>query len=167
MANITLRDSFFDELFDLRREFDHIFNRFFSHRPGLARREAAETFSALLPPVNVSVDKDAKKFACQIALPGVDPQDVNIQVQGNVLRVSGERKATSENKGADYYQKELVYGSFERSIMLPEGVESDKLNAEYRNGVLEISAPISAAALPRRIEIKTTPESKQSATAGR
>jgi len=51
--------------------------------------------------------------------------------------------------------------------MLPEGIESDKLDAEYHNGVLEISAPISATALPRRIEIKTTPEGKQTATAGR
>ena len=92
---------------------------------------------------------------------------MNIQVQGNVLHVSGERKVTSENKAADYYQRELVYGSFERTIMLPEGVESDKLNAEYRNGVLEISAPILAAALPRRIEIKAAPEGKQIATAGR
>jgi HSP20 family protein len=168
MANMTLRERFFDDLFDLRRDFDQIFNRFFSNRPGGSRRDVGETLSTLVPPVNASIDKDAKKFVCQIALPGVDPQDVNIQVQGNVLHVSGERKTTSENKGADYYQRELVYGSFERTIMLPDGVESDKLNAEYRNGVLEISAPISAAALPRRIEIKAaTPEGKQSATAGR
>jgi HSP20 family protein len=166
MANITVRDHIFDDLFDLRREFDQVFNRFFGHRPGLSRREVAETLSTLVPPVNVSIDKDAKKFVCQIALPGVEPQDVNIQVEGNVLRVSGERKVTSENKGADYYQRELVYGSFERNIMLPEGIENDKLNAEYRNGVLEISAPIAAAALPRRIEIKTAPEAKQTA-AGR
>jgi len=167
MANITLRDRFFDDLFDLRRDFDLIFNRFFSNRPGISRRDVPETLSTLVPPVNASLDKDAKKFVCQIALPGVDPKDVNIQVQGNVLHVSGERKAANETKGADYYQRELVYGSFERSIMLPEGIESDKLNAEYHNGVLEISAPISAAALPRRIEIKTAPEGKQTATAGR
>jgi HSP20 family protein len=167
MANITLRERFFEDLFDLRRDFDQIFNRFFGNRPGLSRRDVSETLSTLVPPVNASIDKDAKKFVCQIALPGVDPQDVNIQVQGNVLHVSGERKVTNENKAADYYQRELVYGSFERTIVLPEGVESDKLNAEYRNGVLEISAPISAAALPRRIEIKAAPEGKQIATAGR
>jgi HSP20 family protein len=164
MANITLRDSFFDELFDLRRDFDQIFSHFFGNRAGILRRDAAEP---LLPLVNASIDKDAKKFVCQIALPGVDPKDVNIQVQGNVLRVSGERKAENETKGAVYYQKELAYGSFERSIRLPEGIESDKLNAEYHNGVLEITAPIAAAALPRSIEIKTTPESKQAASAGR
>jgi HSP20 family protein len=167
MANLSLRDRFFDDLFDLRRDFDQIFNRFFGNRPGISRRDVTETFSALEPPVNASIDKDAKKFVCEIALPGVDPQDVNIQVQGNVLRVSGERKVTNESKGADYYQRELVYGSFERTIVLPEGVDSDKLNAEYRNGVLEISAPIAAAALPRRIEIKAAPEGKQAAAAGR
>jgi HSP20 family protein len=167
MANITLRERFFDDLFDLRRDFDQIFNRFFGNRPGMSHREVGEALSTLVPPVNASIDKEAKKFVCQIALPGVDPQDVNIQVQGNVLHISGERKVTNENKGADYYQKELVYGSFERTIMLPDGVESDKLNAEYHNGVLEVSAPISAAALPRRIEIKAAPEGKQTATAGR
>jgi HSP20 family protein len=164
MANTTLRDSFFDELFDLRRDFDQIFNHFFSNRPGISRRDVAEP---LLPLVNASIDKETRKFVCQIALPGVDPKDVNVQVQGNMLRVSGERKAANETKGADYYQNELVYGSFERSIRLPEGIESDKLNAEYHNGVLEITAPIAAAALPRSIEIKTTPEGKQAATAGR
>jgi len=112
MANITRRDRFFDDLFDLRRDFDQIFNRFFSNRPGISRRDVPETLSTLVPPVNTSIDKDAKKFVCQIALPGVDPKDVNIQVQGNVLHVSGERKATNETKGADYYQRELVYGSF-------------------------------------------------------
>jgi HSP20 family protein len=167
MANLMLRDNFFDDLFDLRRDFDQIFNRVFSNRPGLSRRELPEALSTLVPPVNASVDKDAKKFVVQIALPGVDPKDVNIQAQGNVLHVSGERKATTEKKEADYYQREIVYGSFERTIPLPDGVESDNLNAEYRNGVLEITAPISAAALPRRIEIKSAPENKQAASAGR
>jgi HSP20 family protein len=167
MANLTTRDNVFDDLFDLRRDFDQIFNRFFGGHSSLLRREQ-ETLGGLMPQVNASIDKDAKKFVCQIALPGVDPKDVNIQVQGKVLRVSGERKTANENKGADYYQREIVYGSFERSIALPEGVESDKLTAEYRNGVLEISAPISAAALPRRIEIKSSaPEAKQIASAGR
>ena len=98
----------------------------------------------------------------------IDPKDVNIQVHGDTLSVTGERKVTNESKEANYYHREISYGSFERAIALPEGVETDKINAEYRNGVLEITAPISAAALPRRIEIKSAqPESKQVASAGR
>lgn len=52
---------------------------------------------------------------------------------------------------------EITYGSFHRTITLPEGVDKDKLNAEYRNGMLEITAPIAAAALPRKVEIKSLP----------
>ena len=90
-------------------------------------------------------------------LPGVDPKNVNLQVQANTLTISGERSATRETKEADYLRREITYGSFQRSILLPEGVDTDKLNAEYRNGILEITAPIAAAALPRKVEIKALP----------
>jgi len=62
MANLTSRDSFFEELFDLRRDFDQIFNRFFSNRPGISRRDVAEP---LLPLVNASINKDAKKSSAR------------------------------------------------------------------------------------------------------
>jgi len=61
---------------------------------------------------------------------------------------------------SDYLRREITYGSFERLIELPEGVDKDKLTAEYRNGVLEMTAPISAAALPRKIEVKSLPSAK-------
>jgi len=94
-------------------------------------------------------------------LPGIEPKDVNIQVQGNVLSIRGERTLSNESKEANYVHSELTYGSFERNILLPEGVDPDKLAAEYRNGVLEVTAPVSAAALPRRIEIKATESAKR------
>lgn len=166
MANLMSRDNFFDDLFDLRRDFDEMFNRFFT-RPGLSRH-SQDALSTLVPPVNASIDKDNKRFVCQVALPGIDPKDVNIQVHGDTLSITGERKVTNESKETNYYHREISYGSFERAVALPEGVETDKISAEYRNGVLEITAPISAAALPRRIEIKSTqPESKHIASAGR
>jgi HSP20 family protein len=60
-----------------------------------------------------------------------------------------------------------MYDSFERDIALPEGVDPEKISAEYRNGTLEITAPISASAMPRRVEVKSSQEAKQLATAGR
>jgi len=93
-------------------------------------------------------------------LPGVDPKDVNIQVFGNTLSISGERSSSRETKESDYLHREITYGAFQRLIELPEGVDKDKLTAEYRNGVLEIAAPFSAAALPRKIEVRSLPTAK-------
>ena len=137
-----------------------MFNRFLSS--GSRQQGSRNAASALLiPPVNVSIDQGNRKFRCEVALPGVDPKDVTIQVQGNTLSIEGEYRSTEESQKADYVQRELMYGSFERDIVLPEGVEADNISAEYRNGVLEITAPISAAALPRRIEIKGGQEAKR------
>ena len=65
------------------------------------------------------------------------------------------------SKEVDVYHEEIAYGAFERTFTMPEGVDVDKLSAEYKDGVLEITAPVAAAALPRRIEVKTAPVSKQ------
>lgn len=164
MANLARRESIFNDLFDFRRDFDQMFNRLL--RTGSDRGEHASQISAetFVPAINAYIDKEGKKFVCQVALPGIEPKDVNIQVQGNILSIRGERTLSNERKEANYVHSELVYGSFERDVLLPEGVDADKTSAEYRNGVLEITAPVSAAALPRRIEVKAT-ESARRATA--
>src|SRR5215467_4764994 len=154
MTNLVPRDSFFQDLFDVRRDFDQIFNRFLSWPS--TRGEHPMT-SGFAPAIESFIDKDGKKFHCQVMLPGVDPKDVNLQVVGNTLAISGERSNTRETREADYLHREISYGSFQRYIPLPEGVDKDKLTAEYRNGMLEIIAPFGAAALPRRVEVKALP----------
>jgi len=154
MTHLIPRDNFFQDLFDFRRDFDQIFHRFLSWPS--AQEEATST-AGFSPAIESFIDREGKKFHCQVMLPGVDPKDVNLQVQGNTLTISGERSTSRETKEADYLRREITYGSFERSILLPEGVDKDKLNAEYRNGILEITAPIAAAALPRKVEIKALP----------
>ena len=153
MTNLVPRDNFFQDLVDFRRDFNHIFNRFLSWPS--AQEESAMT-TAGFSAIESFIDKDGKKFHCQVMLPGVDPKNVNLQVQGNTLAISGERSAARETKEADYLRREIT-GSFQRSILLPEGLDTDELNAEYRNGILEITAPIAAAALPRKVEIKSLP----------
>jgi HSP20 family protein len=164
MTSLMLRDPFFSDLFDFRRDFDEFFNRVFGtlNWPWTNERPALTpgTF-AFTPAIESYVDREARRFICRVMLPGVDPNDVNLQVQGNTLTISGERKLHREEKDVDYLHRETVYGSFTRTLTLPEGVEADKLTAEYRNGVLEISAPVSSAALPRRIEIKGTAKVKE------
>lgn len=157
MANLIPRDPFFQDLFDFRRNFDQVFNRLLGGpSPHMERRFATE----LSPAVESYIDKDNKKFHCEVLLPGVDPKDVDIQVQGNTLTISGERASSRETKEADFLHREITYGSFTRSLELPEGVDKDKLTAEYRNGTLEITAPIAAAALPKKVEIKSVPSAK-------
>jgi HSP20 family protein len=158
MRTLVPHNPLFREFLDVRRDFDQMFNRFLNLRsPQQEEQNFAEGF---IPAVETSIDKDGKKFHCQVMLPGIDPKDVNIQVLGNTLTISGERSNTREVKEADYLQREITYGSFQRTIELPEGVDKDKVNAEYRNGILEITAPISAASLPRKIEVKSLPAAK-------
>ncbi|MDE3168952.1 MAG: Hsp20/alpha crystallin family protein [Acidobacteriota bacterium] len=142
---------FYRDLFDFRRDFDEIFNRMI----GATATPGTQTYEELFaPPVGAWTDTEAKKFYLHVAVPGIDPKEVKIELQGNVLTISGERKKIETKKELTYHQREFTYGAFQRMLTLPEGVDAEKLTAEFNNGVLEITAPLAAAALPRRIEIK-------------
>ena len=161
MANLAARETFFNDLFDFRRDLNGIFSRLVTGAPPTGER--ALKLIAAVPPIEAWVDKNEKKYHLSFALAGVDPKDIQLSVQGNNLTVSGEQKASEEKKEANYQYQEFSYGRFERAITLPEGVDAEKLTAEYKNGVLEIAAPMSANALPRKIEIKTLPVAKGAA----
>lgn len=153
-----VRDPFVQELLDFRREFEQILNHFFS-LPWM--QEPIPHMATFIPPVEAFLDNKTKKYYLRVALPGVDPTDLKLNVQGNTLTLSGERKFTQEMKELDYLHREIHYGNFERLLTLPEGLETDKIVAEYKNGVLEVAVPFTAAALPRRIEIKGLPKVKR------
>jgi HSP20 family protein len=159
MSNLA-RGNFFQNLFDFRRDFDQMFNRMLTGAP-FGDERAAGSPLIMAPPVETFIDKDGKTFHCRVSLPGIDPKEVHIHAQGNMLMLSGERKIDNHTKEADFQQREIWYGAFERTLPLPDGVDANKLEAEYNNGVLEITAPIAASALPRRIEIRSAPKSKQ------
>lgn len=162
MRNLYTNEKLFEDLFGFRREFDEMFNRILIGKPwGFELPEFRKTFN-ITPAVEAYVDKEAKKYVCRVTLPGVEPKDLQIHAQGNVLTIRGERKLTHNIKEIELMEGEIFYGVFERTLALPEGVNAEKLTAEYVNGVLEITAPVAAAALPRKIEIKTTaPFAKQ------
>ena len=161
MTSLFSTERAFEDLFDFRKDFDDIFNRMVSYKPWKQELPAFGKTWNFAPAVESYVDKNAKKYVCHVALPGVEPKDVQIHAQGNLLTIRGERKLTRSTKEVDLREEEIVYGAFERVLTLPEGVATDKLNAEYVNGVLEITAPVAAAALPRKIEIKTVPMTRQ------
>ena len=90
----------------------------------------------------------------QLAMPGVDPKDVQVSWMNNVLTVKGERKANHDPTGKDYFVREVAYGAFQRSVMLPEGVDAAQAEAKSANGMLEVRVPAPRAATPRMIEVK-------------
>ncbi len=157
MPNLVKGD-FFDELFDFRRNFDHIFHRFLTTSGPGGGREANMLVG--VPPIEARIDKQDKKYHLRVALPGVDPKDLTVELQGSNLTVRGEHQSSEEKKEADYLQQEFSYGRIERTILLPEGTDTSKLTAEYNNGVLELAAPVTEAALPKQIDVKSAPKTK-------
>ena len=158
MANLAKRQHMFNELFDLRSSFDHLMNRFLNHSTSTEDRSAKLIFA--VPPIEAWVDNEKKEYHLSIAVPGIDPKEVQLNLHGHNLTVTGEHKSSEEKKEADYLEQEFSYDRFARTIVLPEGVEADKLTAEHKNGVLEVTAPLSESALAKKIEIKTSAKAK-------
>lgn len=155
MTKLLHREPAFPELYDLRRGFDDIFNRYLLGRPVFNEILPTEKAFTFVPPVETFINRDAKKYVCKLSVPGIELKDLEIRVQNHTLVIKGERKIVKEVKELELLEHEFIYGTFERTLDLPEGAITEKLAAEYVNGVLEITAPMSEAALPHKIEIKT------------
>ena len=105
------------------------------------------------PAIDV-VTKDSD-LVIRAELPGVKQEDVDITLENNVLTISGERKAEQEEERGGYHVRERRYGSFSRSLALPEGLDEGKIHARYDNGVLEVTVEGAAAVQePKRIQIE-------------
>ena len=87
------------------------------------------------------VVESANAYEVHLAVPGLNKEDFNIEVNDNYLTISGERKFQNEKKDKSYHAIETHYGSFSRSFTLPENVDVSKINAKYNNGILEITIP--------------------------
>ena len=92
-------------------------------------------------------------FVLRADLPGMSESDVNIELDDNVLTISGERKAEHEDRKAGYYRVERSFGSFRRSLTLPEGVDPESVKATFDKGVLEVTVPKPAQRTPRKVQI--------------
>jgi HSP20 family protein len=130
-----------------RDEMDDLFGRFFSGGP-----LAAGAFGATWP--RMDLEESDKDLTVTAELPGVDPKQIDINVTGNVLTLRGEKKDEREEKGRDYHYVERQYGSFHRSVQLPSSVESDKVDATFKDGVLTIRMPKHPEARPKKITVK-------------
>jgi len=94
------------------------------------------------------------KFIVRTELPGMKKEELAISVLGDTLTIKGERKVKSEVKDEDYYRCELCYGKFSRSVALPAAVDAGKVEANYENGILEITLPKVEEAKPKKVEVK-------------
>src|SRR4051794_14172233 len=105
-------------------------------------------------------------FALRADLPGLSEQDVNIELEDNVLTISGERKAAREERKEGYYRVERPSGAFARSLTLPEGIDPDRVRASFDRGVLEVRVPKPEQRKPRKVTISAGGGSQQPAIEG-
>jgi HSP20 family protein len=141
---------------DMTSEFDRMFDAgpWPTFRWPLVRSKAVSEGAAFTPAVDV-FEKDNRLFT-RVDLPGVKKEDVKVEVIDGQLLISGERTSEVEEKKEDFYRCEREYGSFYRSVPLPEGANIDDVKATFDNGVLEVSVPLSvvAAAPVRQVAIQ-------------
>jgi HSP20 family protein len=124
------------------REIDRVFDAFFG-QTDRGRR--------WVPPMDLVEAED--HFVLKADLPGLAEGDVNIEVQDGTLTISGERKAEHEEREKGWYRIERSFGSFHRSLTLPDGVDPDRIDASFADGVLEVHIPKPEERKPRRISI--------------
>ncbi|WP_228281743.1 Hsp20/alpha crystallin family protein [Rubrobacter marinus] len=133
----------------MQSEMDRLFGGTFGRLP-----QAAET-TEWAPAIDVTAENGGMVIRAE--LPGVKREDVDVSVHNGVLAISGEHKEETEQKTAGYLVRERRYGSFRRSMTLPEGVDADEIKASFEDGVLEVKIPGSAPAveeLPKKIELE-------------
>jgi HSP20 family protein len=105
-----------------------------------------------VPAVDVFDEHDAVVLKAELA--GMKPDDIQIEVEDNVLTIKGERAFNEKVDDERYYRVERRFGSFQRSLALPQGVKADEIQAAYEDGILEVRVPKAAAEQPRRIEVR-------------
>ena len=140
-----------DPFTHLHREMNRMFDDF-SRGFGLSSNSWRSPFDmpeggtagGWMPRVDVAeTDKEIKVTA---ELPGMDEKDVNLELSDNALAISGEKKSEKEEREKNYYRSERSYGSFHRSLALPDGVDRDKVEATFKKGVLTVTLPKTGAA---------------------
>jgi HSP20 family protein len=136
------------------QSFQHEMNRMFNEFFGGGNGETAGTGLGTWTPA-VDIHETDDSFVIKAELPGVSKDDVSIDVHQNTLTLRGQRKHEAEVKQDKYHREERTYGSFQRSFVLPTVVDQEKVQATFKDGVLELHLPKSEAAKPKRIAINS------------
>lgn len=146
---VRRRDSDVNRFHD---EIDRLFDDFFTDPFGLVPLRHSE--SAFMPKVDVvETDKEVKVSA---EIPGMEEKDIDVQLNGDILTISGEKSSEHEEKTGQYHRMERSYGSFRRDVQLPSDVDANKVEAVFSKGVLTINLPKPAESISKvkKIEVK-------------
>jgi len=119
------------------------FDRWFDNTPA--------AWSGFTPAVDVWEDND--NVYVETPLPGIDPENVNISIENDILTIEGSSEKKSEVDEKNYYRKEVRYGSFHRAVALPAAVKSDSAEANYEGGVLKVIVPKEEKAKPKKVKV--------------
>lgn len=136
----------FDEMMSLRESMDRLFEDFFSRRP--------RTAGPLVWQPAVEVFETDNEVVVKAELPGIDPKNVSVTVTSEGLSIKGEARAEHEEKGRNYYRRELRYGAFQRTIPLPNEVKSEETKASFRHGILEVKIPKAERVRPKTVKVE-------------
>jgi HSP20 family protein len=134
------------ELNTIQNEMNRLFNTFFD------QSAATSSGRRWLPPMDLL--ETAEHYVLRADLPGLSDDDIDVQLQDNVLTVTGERNAEHEQQQEGYHRLERAFGTFSRSLTLPDGVDPDAIQAHVDRGVLEIRIPKPEQRKPRQVHIK-------------
>lgn len=146
MALLPVRRSTGSELAGLHRQMDELFNSFFGDWP------VANFERNVWPAIDIA--ETDNEITVKAEVPGCSAEDIDIAVHGNTLTISGEKKYEQEKKEKGYFHIERSYGTFRRQIALPSGVETDKVDATCKNGVLTLTLPKEEKAKTVKVKVK-------------
>jgi len=125
-----------NEVTSLQHEMNRLFDDFFGRPLGLVRGLWGDGEDGFLPPVDIKETDD--KVIVEAELPGMEPKDLEIKIEGGTLVLGGERKNQKEEKTKGFHRVERSFGRFERQLELPSGADPEKVEATYKDGVLKI-----------------------------
>lgn len=145
MANALTRRRPFEDFAELHTRLDRLFEDL------VADGKRGEWTPA------IDVIRDKGKLTVRVDMPGIKPEDIKVEIEDDVLTISGEHEESKEEKDEQFVRRERRYGSFMRSIALPSGVDADSLSATVKDGVLEVSVPLPQEA-KRKKAIEVTPK---------
>lgn len=130
--------------------FSSLFDDFFNTELGDWRRNNFSSENSTLPKVNIKEDENG--FTIEVAAPGMEKEDFNVQLNHNQLIISSEKRTDSTEEVEKYTKKEFAYHSFQRSFSLPNSANGEKISAKYDKGILTLSIPKREEAKPKPVK---------------